>query len=31
VYLPRSEAVEGPRGPVCGDPQCLPGDARKRG
>ena len=31
VYLPRGEAVEGPRGPVCGDPQCLPGDARKRG
>ena len=31
VYLPRSEAVEGPRGPVCGDPQCLPRDARKRG
>jgi hypothetical protein len=31
VYLPRSEAVEGPRGAVCGDPQCLPRDARKRG
>ena len=31
VYLPRTDAVEGPRGPVCGDPQCLPRDARKRG
>jgi hypothetical protein len=24
VYLPKAEAVEGPRGPVCGDAQCLP-------
>jgi hypothetical protein len=31
VYLPRTEALEGPRGPVCGDPQCLPRDAGKRG
>jgi hypothetical protein len=28
VYLPKAEAIEGPNGPVCGDPQCLP--ARKR-
>jgi hypothetical protein len=31
VYLPRSDAVDGPRGPVCGDPQCLPREKRKRG
>jgi len=30
VYLPRADAIEGPRGPVCGDPQCLPRDARGR-
>jgi hypothetical protein len=24
VYLPKADAIEGPRGPVCGDPQCLP-------
>ena len=24
VYLPRAEAVDGPRGPLCGDSQCLP-------
>ncbi|HWC45636.1 MAG TPA: hypothetical protein VG868_05925 [Casimicrobiaceae bacterium] len=24
VYLPKAEAIEGPRGPVCGDPKCLP-------
>lgn len=23
VYLPSAEAVEGPRGPLCGDPQCV--------
>lgn len=27
VFLPSSDAVKGPRGPVCGDPQC----ARRRG
>ena len=31
VYLPRADAVEGPRGHVCGDPQCLPRETRKRG
>ena len=30
VYLPRADAVEGPRGPLCGDPQCLPRDGRTR-
>jgi hypothetical protein len=24
VYLPGADAVETPRGPVCGDAQCLP-------
>jgi hypothetical protein len=23
VYLPRADAVAGPRGPLCGDPQCA--------
>ena len=27
VYLPKTEAIEGPRGPVCGDPKCLPAGA----
>ena len=27
VYLPKAEAIEGPRGTVCGDPKCLPADA----
>ena len=27
VYLPKAEAIEGPRGPVCGDPKCLPAGA----
>jgi uncharacterized paraquat-inducible protein A len=31
VYLPRTDAVEGPHGPVCGDPQCLPRGTPKRG
>ena len=31
VYLPRADAVEGPRGPLCGDPQCLSRDKRSRG
>jgi len=30
VYLPSYDAVETPRGPLCGDPQCLPRDARGR-
>jgi hypothetical protein len=29
VYLPSAEAVQGPRGPVCGDPQCLPRETRR--
>lgn len=28
VYLPSADAIQGPRGPVCGDPQCLPRDTR---
>ena len=24
VYLPAADAIQGPKGPVCGDPQCLP-------
>ena len=31
VYLPRADAIDGPRGPLCGDPQCLPRDTRSRG
>ena len=31
VYLPRADAVEGPRGPLCGDPQCLPRERSSRG
>jgi hypothetical protein len=31
VYLPRADAIDGPRGPVCGDPQCLPRSSRGRG
>ncbi|HJU21972.1 MAG TPA: PP0621 family protein [Casimicrobiaceae bacterium] len=23
IYLPRAEAVQGPKGPLCGDKQCL--------
>jgi hypothetical protein len=30
VYLPRADAIDGPRGPLCGDPQCLPRDTRSR-
>ena len=30
VYLPRADAVDGPRGPLCGDPQCLPRDTGSR-
>ena len=30
VYLPRADALEGPKGPVCGDPQCLPRESRNR-
>jgi hypothetical protein len=30
VYLPSADAVETPRGPVCGDAQCLPRDAGGR-
>ena len=30
VYLPSADARETSRGPVCGDPQCLPRDARDR-
>jgi hypothetical protein len=30
VYLPRADAVDGPRGPLCGDPQCLPKQTRAR-
>ena len=30
VYLPSADARETPRGPVCGDPQCLPRKARGR-
>ena len=26
VYLPRADAVESPRGPLCGDAQCLSHD-----
>jgi hypothetical protein len=29
VYLPKAEAIEGPRGPVCGDPQCLPAGTKR--
>jgi hypothetical protein len=28
VYLPRADAIDGPRGPLCGDPQCVPRNAR---
>jgi hypothetical protein len=28
VYLPLADAVQGPRGPLCGDAQCLPRDGR---
>jgi hypothetical protein len=31
VYLPKADAIEGPRGPVCGDPQCLPRESKRRG
>jgi hypothetical protein len=27
VYLPKAEAIEGPRGALCGDPKCLPAGA----
>jgi hypothetical protein len=30
VYLPRADAVESPRGPVCGDAQCLSKQTRER-
>ena len=30
VYLPRADAIEGPNGPLCGDPQCLPRQTRTR-
>jgi len=30
VYLPLADAVDGPRGPVCGDAQCLPRESRDR-
>jgi hypothetical protein len=23
VYLPSADAIQGPRGPLCGDPQCA--------
>ena len=29
VYLPTADAIQGPRGPVCGDPQCLPRETRR--
>jgi len=29
--LPRADAVESPRGPLCGDPQCLPRETRSGG
>lgn len=29
VYLPSADAIESPRGPVCGDPQCLPRDVHR--
>ena len=29
VYLPSAEAIQSLRGPVCGDPQCLPRDMRR--
>lgn len=29
VYVPRTEAVQGPKGPLCGDKQCLPEAAGK--
>ena len=29
VYLPSADAIQGPRGPVCGDPPCLPRDKRR--
>lgn len=28
IYLPSADAIQGPRGPVCGDPKCLPKDTR---
>lgn len=28
VYLPSADAIQGPRGPVCGDPKCLPKGTR---
>lgn len=28
VYLPSVDAIQGPRGPICGDPKCLPRDTR---
>jgi hypothetical protein len=31
VYLPSADAVQSPRGPVCGDPKCLPRDTRSSG
>ena len=30
VYLPRADAVDGPRGPLCGDAKCLPRQTRDR-
>jgi hypothetical protein len=30
VYLPKADAIAGPRGPVCGDPQCLPAGTRAK-
>ena len=29
VYLPSADAKPGPRGPLCGDPQCLQRQAAK--
>ena len=30
VFLPRGDAIDGPRGPLCGDSQCLPRQTRAR-
>ena len=29
VYLPKAEAIQGPQGPLCGDPKCLPSSAKR--
>ena len=31
VYLPSAEALPGPHGPLCGDPQCARGRSDEKG